>query len=434
MNIKFKQKWGFIFLLFLIITYLTISFFDYGYPAKEVKKIYFADMITAAHKILIDEYNKLHEGKVEVIPVDFPNADFTTNERKEVVARSLRGHGDGIDLFAVDIIWVERFAKWCEPLDKYFPVQDRDKILDKALESCYYDSELVAVPLDMVQGVMYYRKDLLQNVKGGDKFISKINNYITWKDFIRFGQEAGIKDSFYIFPGADFEGLVCCYLDQLFSLKPNYFKEDGFNFDTPQADQALQLFVDIINKYKIAPSAAAELTDVTSFEYFIKHNAIFLRGWPTYIKDFSEKPIDAKKQSQLAKAPIPYFKKGQPASVFGGWDLMVSKFSDKKKEAVDFVKFLLSNKSQEIFYKESGYYPIVKKFYEDSLYLNRYPEISEFKELMKTGVHRPAHVEYTKFSKILSYYINKAIRKEIPVKEALIKCTKDIQLDKLMVQ
>ena len=134
MNIKFKQKWGIIFLLFVTITYLAIFFLDYSYPQKEVKEIFFADRITAAHRILIDEYNKLNAGKVKVIPIDFPNTDFSTNERKEVVARSLRGHGDGIDLFAVDVIWVQRFAKWCEPLDKYFSDTARSKILNRARE------------------------------------------------------------------------------------------------------------------------------------------------------------------------------------------------------------------------------------------------------------------------------------------------------------
>ena len=434
MNIKFKQKWGFIFLLFVTITYLAIFFFDYSYPEKKVKEIYFADRITAAHKILIDEYNKLNAGKVKVIAVDFPNADFSTNERKEVVARSLRGHGDGIDLFAVDVIWVERFAKWCEPLDKYFTEEERNKILNKALGSCYHDGELVAVPLDLVQGVMYYRKDLLEKLKNGKAIINKINNYMTWKDFINLRTESGIKEPFFIFPGADFEGFVCCYDELLLSLNPNYFEEEGFNFETPEAEKALNLFVDLINKYKISPPIVSDLTDFLSFEYFIKNDGIFLRGWPTYDKDFNEEPYDIKKQSNLFKAPIPYFKEGKPASVFGGWDLMVSKFSDKKKDVIDFVKFLLSDKSQEIFYKESAYYPIIKKFYEDSSYIKKYPEVLKYKELMKTGVHRPAHIEYTKFSKIMSYYFNEALKKKISVKEALIKCTKAIQLDKLMVQ
>ncbi|MGA9291864.1 MAG: extracellular solute-binding protein [Ignavibacteriaceae bacterium] len=355
MNIKFKQKWGVIFLLFVTITYLTIFFIDYKSEGKKVKEIYFADRITAAHRTLINEYNKMHEGEVKVIPVDFPNTDFSTNDRKEIVARSLRGHGDGIDLFAVDIIWVQRFAKWCEPLDKYFSKQERNNILKNALESCYYKNELVAVPLDMVQGVMYYRKDLIKNVKGGDVIINKLNNFINWRDFISLDQKFSIKKPFYVFPAADFEGFVCCYDEQLLSLKPDYFEVNGFNFETPEAGKTLQLFVDLVNKYQISPPVVSDLTDAASFEYFIRNDDIFLRGWPTYDKDFSENPINIEKQGNLVKVPLPHFKEGKPASVFGGWNLMVSRFSEKKKEVIDFIKFLLSDKSQEIFYKESGF-------------------------------------------------------------------------------
>ena len=52
-----------------------------GPQPKEVE-IYFADRFTAAHKILIDEYNKKMKGKVKIVPIDFPNFDFSTNERK----------------------------------------------------------------------------------------------------------------------------------------------------------------------------------------------------------------------------------------------------------------------------------------------------------------------------------------------------------------
>ena len=432
MNIKFKQKWGLITLLIVAITYLALNLFESRANHNDIVEIYFADRMSVGHKILIDRYNKLNAGKVKVIPVDFPNSDFSTNERKEVLARSLRGHGDGIDVFAVDIIWVQRFAKWCEPLDKYFPQPERNKIVDKALESCYYDGELVAVPLDLVQSIMYYRKDIINKLKNKKEIIQRLNNYITWDSFIKLSSEFPDKKNFYIFPAADYEGLICCFLEQLLSLKSNYFEQNGFNFETPEAEKTLQLF--IINKNKISPPSVTEFTEIQSYEYFIHHDSPFIWGWPTYDKDFVEQPYDIKKQDSLVKVPIPHFMDGKPASIIGGWDIMVSKFSTKKAEAIDFIKFLLENSSQEIFYKESAYYPIIKSFYEDSTYLKKYPAIAKYKIWLKSGVHRPADIEYTKFSKIMSYYFNKAIKNEIPVEEALVSCTKAIQLDKVLVQ
>ena len=434
MTIKIKQTWGLLFLLFVAVTYLIIFFLLNSSKKSDVIEIYFADRVTAAHKILIDKYNKLNEGKIKVIPIDFPNFDFSTNERKEMLARSLRGRGDGIDLFAVDLIWVQRFAKWCEPLDKYFSDDEKGKILKSALESCYYEGELVAVPLDLVQGVIYYREDLLKRFKGGDNIIRRINNDITWNEFIKLKNEIKPSTPYYIFPATDYEGLICCFMELLLSLNRNYFSEEGFNLNTYEAEKSLQLLVDFVNKNKATPEIVTEFTEIPSYEYFINSDALFIRGWPSYDKDFKESPFDPEKESHLKKIPIPHFDSGIPTSIFGGWNLMVSKFSNKKEITVDFMKFLLKNESQEIFYRESGYYPIVNSFYENPEYLKKYPEIESFKNFMKTGVHRPAHDDYTRYSKIMSFYFKKAIQNKISVKQALVECTNAIQTDKVMIK
>ena len=192
--------------------------------------------------------------------------------------------------------------------------------------------------------------------------------------------------------------------------------------------------MDLVNKYKLSPREVTNFTEVSSYEYYIKNDALFIRGWPSYDKDFKEKPFDIVKESNLRKAPIPYFRKYKPTAVFGGWNLMVSKFSNKKKETIDFVKFLLSDESQELFYKESGYYPVINRFYESDYYISKYPEIPDIKKMLLMGVHRPAHEDYTKFSKIMSFYYEQAIKNEISVKEALIKSTSAIQLERKMVK
>jgi len=433
--ITFKQTWGFALLLLLALVYLGIFYFQrYRIQNNSVTEIYFADRITAAHRVLIDEYNKLMKGKVKVIPIDFPNFDFSTNERKEVLARSLRGTGDGIDIFAVDIIWVQRFAKWCEPLDKYFTEEEKNKILPLALESCYSNGELVSVPLNRVQGVLYYREDLLNKLKDGKKIINKIHNSITWQEFIRLKDNSRINFPFYIFPAADYEGFICSFMELLLSQNPDYFHQYGFNLDRPEAEKALQMLVDFIYKYKLTPRDVVKFTEIPSYAYYIKNDGLFLRGWPSYDKDFKETPFDTSKEKYLRKAPLPYFENGKPASVIGGWNLMISKFSDKKEAAIDFVKFLLSEKSQETFYRLSGHYPVINKFYYDSSFVKKYPEFREIRQLIKSGIHRPAHEEYTRYSIIMSYYFEQALLKKISVKEALIKATNSIQYEKNIIK
>ena len=433
MKFKLKQSWGLIFLVAVTITYLAINYFEYQTKPPQVKKVYFADRMTAAHKTLIARFNKLHKGKIEVIPIDFP-IDFTTNQKKELLARSLRGHGNGIDIFAVDIIWVQRFAKWGEPLDKYFTQAEKNSLLNIALNSCYSDGEMVATPLDLVEGVMYYRQDLLKKMKNGNEIINKIQKGITWSDFIKLKTQLNYKNPFYVFPAADCEGLVCNFTGDLLSIRPDYFKQEGFNFETSSAKKSLKLMVDLVNKFNLSPPVVSKFKEIPSYKYFVKKNGLFLMGWNSYDKDFEEIPYDIVKQNNLRKAPLPYFKNGKPSTIIGGWDLMINKFSDKKKEAVEFIKFLLSNESQETFYKESAYCPVIKKFYVDSDILKKYQDIKFIKKLLKNAVRRPDNVEYTKYSKIMSYFFNEAIKKEISVQEALTKCSSDIQLGKVILR
>jgi multiple sugar transport system substrate-binding protein len=431
---KLKQNDALIVLFFLIFVYIIIYLFQNISSRPDITKIYYADRITAAHKILIEKYNKLKQGKVEVIPIDFPNIDFSTNERKEVLARSLRGTGDGIDLFAVDLVWVQRFAKWCEPLGNYLEQNELKRILPVALESCYYGNKLVSVPLFRGPTVMYYREDLLKKYIKDEKIIQKIRDGITWEDFIKLKNGIKIKNPFYVFTGADYEGLICCYIELVLSQNPNYFKQNGFNLEKQEAKRALQLLVDLIHKNKLSPSIVTEFTEVPSYEYFIKNDGLFIHGWPSYDRDFKETPIDVAKESYLRQTIPPHFRNGQPTTIIGGWNLMISKFSDKKDAVFDFIKFLLSDESQEIFYKEGGGWPIVKKFYEDSAFGKRYPEIANMKKVFAACQHRPANEDYTKFSEIMSSYFEQALKNKISVDEALARATAAIKVERMMVK
>jgi multiple sugar transport system substrate-binding protein len=424
-----QLKWssGIIILVVLALLYLIPYLFVIRRPDPGVTDIYFADRITDAHRILIDRYNALNAGRIRVIPIDFPNPDFSTNERKEILARSLRGEEDGVDLLAVDPIWVKRFARWCEPLGKYFTGEELERIVPDALYSCYVDSALAAVPLDIALNVLWYREDLLKSSPQGDAVIRELHNTMTWPAFLRLKARLGWTKPFYVFPAADYEGLICSYIDNLLSLKPDYFSTIGFDFDTPEGRKALQLLVDLVHRDGATPREVTSFIETPSYAYYVRNDALFLWGWTTYEKDFKDQPFDREKEEHMRQSPLPYFPGGRPASMFGGWNLMVSQFSKKKDAVVDFVKFLLRDDSQEVLYTESRYYPVVKSFYGDSTSIRRHPEIAEIRETMKMGVHRPAVTDYTNYSKIMSHYFSLAIKNRISVAQAVAGATRAIQ-------
>jgi multiple sugar transport system substrate-binding protein len=425
-----RKIWGVSLLGVIVLLYAIIFYVYPNRPQKKEIEIYFADRLTEAHHILIERYNAEHAGSIKVVPIDFPMSDFSTDTRKEILARSLRGEDDAVDLLAVDLIWVHRFAKWCEPLGKYFSVAERERFIEPALQTCYHNGELVAVPLDLVQCVMYYREDLLKKLPDGKQLLNELPHGITWSKFLSYQKRLNWHGPYYIYPAADYEGMICSYIETLVSIRPNYFETVGFRFDTPEAKKALQLLVDLIHRNHATPPEVSNFIETPSYAYFLQHDGLFLHGWTSYDKDFSYAPLDTFKQSQLKKALLPYPGNGKPTSVFGGWNLMVSKASTKKEAVIDFVKYLLSNDAQEVFYKTGGFYPVINSFYNDSTYREKYPDIPKIKELMKSGVHRPLHENYTKYSKIMARYFSLAIKGTMTVDEALRRVQVSIESEK----
>ena len=417
----------------LIFIAIILSFIFYFFPfqnyftkTQTLTKVYFADNITSAHLKIIKLFNEKYKGKIEVIPIDFNYEKFTTNKRKELITRSMRSRSGRIDIFSVDQIWIPRFAKWAEPLSKYFTHNELDSIIIPAYKTCIYDSVLYGIPLFMDLGIMYYRKDLIEKLPGSQELIDSIKNGITWEKLI------SLKNKFpssyeYLFQGRAYEGLICNFLELLMGNGENVSKTDLLGLENPKIVNSFQVMVDLINKYNITPRAALDMDEAASFRYAIKNNIPFLRGWPTMYKLVNLSPKDSVKLKYLGIAPTPHFKGHESYSTLGGWNLMVSRYSEAKEAAVTFIKFTLSKEAQEILYSEGEYLPIIKSFYDDPELIKKYPRLTYYKELINNQIQRPLLERYTKISDILAYYLNKALMNDISVEDAMFKAENQIK-------
>lgn len=427
--------WTVLFAIAVLSIYFYINEHNRYESSTEPIKIYFAADISYAHQKVIDEFNKEFSGKIKVITIDLPFKKFSTNERKELLARTLRSNSDRLDVFAVDQIWVPRFAKWSAPIVNFLPEFKKKNFLRYALATCYYDNKLLAVPLNIDVNMMYYRSDLLRKIPGYDTLKSKLINSITWKEFLNLSKNFSRNiNPFYIFPADDYEGLVVSFMDLILSQDRNYFKNNNFNFNTPIALKALKLLYDFINVYHISPESVVNFNEASSYKYFIENNGVFLWGWPSYEKDKKNLYKSTSKDKLLVKAALPHFRNLPPTTILGGWNIMVSKYSKKKNEISEFLKFVTSKKAQEMLYVNGAYLPILNTFYNDSAYLKKYPDLIFKKKLLDSGVHRPFLEDYTRISDIISFYVKKALKKEIPVDVALNKITSMVKSNKVLIK
>ncbi len=402
---------------------------------ESINRIYFADNISIAHREVIDSFNREYRGKIEVVPVDLPFTKFSTNERKELLARSLRSRSNRIDVLSVDIIWVPRFARWCDPLDKYFGRSEVEQVIHYILGSCYYNGKLYAMPFYNDIGMMYYRRDIIDTLPDAELIRKKISASISWEDFISLSRRfSDRKNPFYLFAADNFEGLICSYIEGLASLNQDFLGTDSFQLNTPASRKTLQLLVDLVGKYKMTPAVVTKYDEFECYIEAIRKDALFFRGWPGMLRHYRTVLDSTEKFQYLEKAPLPHFADGKPAFVFGGWNLMMSKNCTQKDAAIKFIKFLLRQETQKKFYQIGGYLPVIQSVYDDTSFCRLESDLSFYRQLMEFGVHRPYNENYTKISDILSYHVHLAIKKEISVSLALARATELIKTNYVLIK
>ncbi|MCK9282511.1 MAG: extracellular solute-binding protein, partial [Melioribacteraceae bacterium] len=332
-------------------------------------------------------------------------------------------------------IWIPRFAKWSEPLENYFNYSERQNFVPAGLEACIDEQHLVAIPLFIDIAVMYYRDDLLKYYTDYAKIRKKLESSITWEDFINLGLELQkYNKPFYTFQAKAYEGLMCSFVEVMASQGMTLYKNNTIQLNTKEARGALQLLVDLVNKNKLSTNRVLEFEENQSYDYFIKHDGLFLRGWPNLGWHFNPDSSESIKISNLKKTLPPHFAGMNKAAVLGGWNLMVSAFSNHKLEAIEFLKYCAGEEAQKIMYEVGGYLPSNKSLYGEDDYAKMYPELLFYKEIIPKGVHRPFLKNYTKISVIISGYVNMAIANKISVADALRLAEEKINSDLKMIQ
>lgn len=409
-------------IIVIAVVFLINFFFTYYTKQKNTDntvQIYFADNIDPIDTIIINQFNKEYMGRIKVNPVDLSFSKFSTNERKEILIRSFRSKSERLDIISVDCIWVPKFAKWCEPLNSFVSESLLDSMLSYALHTCYYDSTLYAIPLSIDLSLMYVRKDLIEKLPDGEQWLEKITNSITWKDLIALKQKYFPNNkAFYSFYGEAYEGLMCSYYETLLNLDRDILSDEEY-YHSGVSKKTIQHYYDLVHTLDISPPEVVNFKEGSATDAFLNKGGVFVRGWPVwpdYVSDI-EKTVGP--NAEIIRVPLPHFDGDRRTSIFGGWNMMISKNSEHKTEAIIFAKYLMQKSVQQQMYEYAQNPPILKSFYEDSLYVSEHPDLAFYWNNFPHGVWRPQVKDYTRVSDILSYYINRVLKQEMVLDDAL---------------
>jgi len=151
-------------------------------------------------------------------------------------------------------------------------------------------------------------------------------------------------------------------------------------------------------------------------------------------KDTKNLSHDPEKEKHVKIAPLPHRKGSKPGHTLGGWNLMMSKYSDFKSETLEFIKFMTSPESQEILFNIGTYIPTRRELYGDSTFVEENPEMIEIGSLMENGIHRPFLKNYTRYSDIVSHFVKLAIDNKVTVDEAVKRIDENLMNHEIIMK
>lgn len=228
----------------------------------------------------------------------------------------------------------------------------------------------------------------------------------TWDDLIKQTQTilAGEKNPNlnglgYI--GANAEGTVCTFLLPVWAAGGDVDNDKGqLTLTEAQARNALQFWLDTMDKHKVSPANMAEKAqDVVRREMQAGNwvfGTLFSYAWARFELD-----ADSQVKGKIGVVPLPQFAGGRSATCLGGWQWTVSDFSRNKAQAYQLVRFLTSPEASKILAIEASNLPVFPSLYKDPDVLKANPWFDQAQSVVVTARSRPVSARYAEISEAI---------------------------------
>jgi trehalose/maltose transport system substrate-binding protein len=257
--------------------------------------------------------------------------EYLPNARLTLYQRLLHAHSSQPDLLEIDVVWPAILADDLVDLQPYLK-EDLADFSSDLLASYTVNGRLVAIPLYVDLGVLYYRPELLR--KYGFQ-----RPPATWEELeamalrIQQGERrTGNKDFWaYVWEGARYEGLTCNALEWQSSAGAGNFIEPGgvVHVRSPLLAAALRRAAHWMGT--ISPPAEYVYFSDDAMNIWDEGQTAFMRNWASSFSHVAER--SAKANWSFAVAPLPKGPGGHRGAL-GGLGMGVSKYAANRQMAI----------------------------------------------------------------------------------------------------
>jgi multiple sugar transport system substrate-binding protein len=356
---------------------------------------------------VVEAFNGSQE-KIHVTYKELPPPSSSTEVHQGLVQQLARRNGDP-DVFTQDIIWIAEFAaaKWALSLDEYFNADAMKEYFPGVVQACTWQGKLTALPWFIDSGMLYYRKDLLEEI--GAKSPE------TWNELADSAKKltgSGKAKFGFLWQAKQAEVLVCDLVSFIGSNGGAILQPDGKTVSVADdaAVEAVQLMHDFIRKDQITPEDVLSWDEEPSRRPFTSGDAAFLRNW-SYVWKTSQSKEDSSVIDKVGVAPLPHFPGKKSAACLGGYQYGVNASSKNKEAAIEFVRWMSSPETQLRFASQLGLCPTRSAVLDDPKIAQEQPFMQQLKSVFIGAIGRPVTPKYPQVTLVLQSAISRALTK-----------------------
>ena len=351
----------------------------------------------------------------------------STNECLDVYRQLFQDRSTQPDICEIDIVWPAILADDLVDLSPYL----RDEIKEfppELIQSFTIRGRLVAIPIYLDTGLLYYRSDLLRKY-GFRKPPATWDELGSMAKVIQAGERRSGKRDFwgFVWQGEAGEGLTCDALEWQSSEGGGHIIEpDGtIRVSNPRAIHALERAVSWVGT--ISPPGVVSYGEDDSVNVWRSGNAAFMRSW--LFAYGSMRDLSCPVHDRFGVALLPGGPGGR-SRVLGDMAVAVSKYSKHRAEAVAAIRDMTSLRNEAVRARQAGSVPT------RSILQNR-PDVMDntpfrgllAKDVLTGIVTRPSVITGRSYDAVSrAYYtaVHSALTRQVTPREALAALEKQL--------
>lgn len=342
------------------------------------------------------------EEKCPNITINRIEGDADTTALLASYLTTFEAQSSDLDVIRVDVIQPGLLAEHLLDMNEYTPQEQLDSYLPALVVNDTVDGRMVALPLRIGFGMLYYRTDLLEKY-GYDAPPATWEELEDMAQTIQDGERAeGNADMWgYVWQGNAYEGLTCNALEwQVSNGGGSIVSPEGEiqvnNDATAAAFERAAGWVDTIS-----PPGVTSYQEEDARGIWHAGNAAFMRNWPYAYAASLESEVVAE---NFDVAPLPAGDAGTGAATLGGWHIGVSRYSENPEAAAAFAIYMTSVENQKHYALDTTSPPASLELYSDPDIQAAMPFSSP--EVVAVTTARPSTITAEKYNEVSTLYFN----------------------------